>query len=100
MRLGLVIAGVNEVVCTFGCSDAIVAQCGEEGHGLPMTMWPPGFDPLAARRPSTSRCHVGFCPGLVNEHQAGGIDPLPIPGPLCTAASTSGRSCSAAISVF
>jgi hypothetical protein len=55
-----------------------------------MTMWHPGFDPLAARRPAPQRCHVGFCPGLVNEHQAGGIDPLPILGPLCTAASNVG----------
>ncbi len=28
--------------------------------------------------------------GAVNEHQAGGIDPLPILGPLCTAASNVG----------
>jgi hypothetical protein len=73
-----------------GSSDAIVAQGGQEGHGLPMTMWHLGFDPLAARRPAPQRCHVGFGPGLVNEHQAGGIDPFPILGPLGTAAGNVG----------
>jgi hypothetical protein len=48
-----------------------------------MTTWHFGFDALAAWRPAApQRGHVGFCPGLVNEHQPGGIDPIPILGPL------------------
>jgi len=63
--------------------DAIVAQSGQEGHGLPAAVRHLGFDPLTVRRPAPQRRHVGFCPGLVDEHQARGIDPLPILDPLC-----------------
>ena len=66
-----------------GRRNAIVAQSGEKGHGLPAAVRHFGLDPLATRRPAPQRRHVGFCPGLVDEHQAGGIDPLSILGPLC-----------------
>jgi hypothetical protein len=36
---------------------------------LPVTMRHRGFDPLAARRPSLQRRHVGFGPGLVDENR-------------------------------
>jgi hypothetical protein len=62
--------------------DAIVAQRSQECHGFPVAMWHLGFDPLAARRPPSERRHVGLCPGLVDEHQAGGIDPTLIHRPL------------------
>jgi hypothetical protein len=41
-----------------------------------------GFEALTARRPSPQRCHIGFGPGLIDEHQAGGINPILILGPL------------------
>ena len=41
-----------------------------------------GLDPLTALRPTPQRRHVGFGPGLVNERQATGVDPVPIFGPL------------------
>ena len=66
-----------------GRRNTIVAQSGEKGHGLPAAMRHFGPDPLALRRPAPQRRHVGFCPGLVDENQAGGIDPLSILGPLC-----------------
>jgi hypothetical protein len=45
-------------------------------------MWHLGLEPLATRRPAPQRRHIGFGPGLVDEYQAGGINPLPIFGPL------------------
>jgi len=49
---------------------------------LSLTMRHLGFEPLATWRPAPQRRHIGFGPGFVDEHQAGGIDPLPIFGPL------------------
>lgn len=40
------------------------------------------IDPLAARRPSSERRHIGLGPGLVDEHQAGRIDAVLILCPL------------------
>ena len=62
--------------------DAVVAQSGQESHGFPAAVWHLGFDPLTERRPASQRRHVGLGPGLVDEHQAGEIDPFPILGPL------------------
>ena len=62
--------------------DAIVAQSGHEGHGLPAAVRHLGFDALTARRPAPQRRHIGFGPGLIDEHQPSGIDPIPILGPL------------------
>ena len=64
------------------CVDAVVAQGGQEGHGLPVAVRHLGLDPLAARRPAPERRHVGLGPGLVDEHQAGGIDAILILRPL------------------
>jgi hypothetical protein len=38
---------------------------------------------LTARCPAPQRRHIGFGPGLIDEHQAGRIYPIAIPGPLC-----------------
>ena len=62
--------------------DAIVAQGGHEGHGLPAAVRHLGFDALTARCPAPQRRHIGFGPGLIDEHQPSGIDPIPILGPL------------------
>jgi hypothetical protein len=62
--------------------DAILTQSGQESHGFPAAVWHLGFDPLTERRPASQRRHVSLCPGLVDEHQARGIDPFPILGPL------------------
>jgi hypothetical protein len=37
---------------------------------------------LTAWRPAPQRRHIGFGPGLVDEHLASGIDPISILGPL------------------
>src|ERR1700694_4234755 len=70
--------------------DAIVTQCGQEGHGLPVAMRHLGFEPLAARSPAPQRSHVGLRPGLVDEHQGAGVDPVLIRRPLRAAAGDIG----------
>src|SRR6202140_5964204 len=56
------------------CLDPIVAQCGQEGCGLPVAMRDFGRQPAAARRPAPQGCHVGLGPGLVDEDQALRLD--------------------------
>ena len=65
-----------------GRVDAVMAQRGQEGHGLPVAVRHLGLEPLAARRPAPERRHVGLGPGLVDEDQAGRIDPVLILRPL------------------
>ena len=62
--------------------NAIVAQSGHEGHGLPAAVRHLGVEALAARCPAPQRCHIGLGPGLVDEHQPSWIDPILILGPL------------------
>jgi len=62
--------------------NAIVAQSGHEGHGLPAAVRHLGFDALTARCPTPQRRHIGLGPGLIDEHQPSGINPIPILGPL------------------
>jgi hypothetical protein len=59
-----------------------MAQSGHGGHDLPAAVRRLGFDALTARRPAPQRRHIGFGPGLMDEHQPSGIDPIPILGPL------------------
>jgi hypothetical protein len=54
--------------------DPIVAQCGQEGCGLPVSVRDLGYEPAAARRPAPQGGHVGLGPGLVDEDQALRID--------------------------
>ena len=68
-----------------GRVDAILSQRRQEGHGLPAAVRHLGPKSLATRRPAPQRRHVGLSPGLVDEHQAGRIDPgltrLPLHSP-------------------
>ena len=66
--------------------DAVMAQCRHEGHRLPMAVRNLGFEPLAPRRPTPERRHVGLGPGLVDEDQALRVDPGLIFFPLLTPA--------------
>ncbi len=54
--------------------DPVVSKSGQEGHGFPVTVRRFGIEPLAPWAPSVGPRHVGFGPGLVNKHQAFGID--------------------------
>ena len=64
------------------CIDAVMAQGGQEGRGLPAAVRDLGDETLAAWRPSPQRSHVGLGPGLVNEDEALGLDAILILGPL------------------
>ncbi len=77
--------------------DAVVAQRGQEGRGLPAAVRDPGREPAAARRPSPQRSHIGFGPGLVDEDEALRLDAILI---FCPLRATSGRSRSPATTLF
>src|SRR6478736_5464882 len=55
--------------------DAVVTKSSEEGHGLPMAVRNFRHQSFAFGRPAAQRLHVGLRPGLVDEHQAPGVDP-------------------------
>ena len=59
-----------------GRIDAVVAQRGQEGRGLPVAVRDLGDEPSSARRPAVEPGHVGLGPGLVDEHQTRRIDAL------------------------
>src|ERR1700756_3135116 len=52
-----------------------MAQRRHKGHCLPVAVRNLGFEPLAARRPTPQRRHIGLGPGLIDEDQALGRDP-------------------------
>jgi hypothetical protein len=62
--------------------DAIMPKGSEEGHGGPASMWHLRREALTARAPATQRRHIGLGPGLVDEDEAGGIDPILVGLPL------------------
>jgi len=62
--------------------DAIVPERGEEGHGFPAPLRYFRAEPLSARSPSPQRCHIGLGPGLVDEDEAGRLNPILIGQPL------------------
>ena len=53
--------------------DAVVAQSGEEGQGLPVAVRNMGREPLAPRSPAASAGHVGLDPSLIYKNQSLGI---------------------------
>ena len=70
--------------------DAVIAQCGDEGRGLPVPKRHLRLQPLAFGRPAAERRHIRFGPGLVDENQPAGIDQSPIFDPLQSAAGDIG----------
>lgn len=62
--------------------DAIMPKGSEEGHGRPAAMWHLGREALTARAPAAQRRHIGLGPSLVDEDEAGGIDPILVGLPL------------------
>ena len=73
---------VDRAVDQPGRLDAVMAQGGQEGHGLPVAVRHFRREALPERRPAPERRHVGLGPGLVDEHQALGVDPVPVAKPL------------------
>ena len=68
------------------CSDPIVTQSGQKGHGLPAAVWRFAWQALSAQRPSAKRRHVRLGPGFVDEDQTAGVDAVLIGHPLQAAA--------------
>ena len=50
--------------------DAVMAECCQKGHGLPVAVRDFRIEPLAARAPAAQRRHVGLGPSLVDEDKA------------------------------
>ena len=57
-----------------GGGDPVMAQCGDEGHGVPVPERSLSDQALAARRPAAQGSHVGLGPGFVNEHKASDVN--------------------------
>jgi hypothetical protein len=72
---------VNGAVEQAGRIDAVIAQGGKKRRGLPAAMRNLVDEALAFRRPAAQAGHVGLRPGLVDEHQAPGIDAALIGSP-------------------
>ena len=64
------------------CVDPIMAQCSQEGRGVPMAMRNLGEKPHTAWLPAAQRRHIGLGPGLVDEDQTLRRDLVLIFGPL------------------
>ena len=67
---------VDRAVEDAGCYQAITAKRRQKGHGAPMAVRCVGKKALALWSPSPDGGHVGLDPGLVDEHQALGIEPV------------------------
>src|SRR6202042_1540862 len=65
---------VDRAVEQAGRIDAVIAKSGEKRRGLPAAMRNLVDEALSFRRPAVQAGHVGFRPGLVDEHQSPGID--------------------------
>jgi hypothetical protein len=65
---------VNGAVEQTGRIDAVIAQGGKKRRGLPAAMRNLVDEALSFRRPTAQPGHVGFRPGLVDEHQSPGIE--------------------------
>ena len=65
--------------------DAVMAQGGEEGGGLPVAVGSMTDQALALKGTSVTRRHIGRNPGFVDEHQAGELKMLlrGLPGGPC-----------------
>ncbi len=57
-----------------GRDDPVMAKRGHEGHRIPVPEGRATDQPLAPRRPSPKRSHVGLRPGLIDEHQPFRVD--------------------------
>ena len=72
---------VDRAVEHAGRVDAIVAQRGQEGRGLPVAVRDLGDEPFSARRPAVGPGHVGLGPGLVDEDETRRIGALLMASP-------------------
>jgi hypothetical protein len=66
--------------------DPVVPQGGKECECLPMPVRRLSAQALPSRPPAMGADHVGFCPGLIDEDEAGGINLSLMPFPACPSA--------------
>src|SRR5450432_1599731 len=72
---------VDGAVEQAGRIDPVIAQGGKKRRGLPAAMRNLVDEAFSFRRPAAQPGHVGFRPGLVDEHQSLGIDAALIGSP-------------------
>ena len=72
--IGVEALAVDRSVEQAGRFDAVVAQRGEEGRGLPLALRNLVDGALSLRGPAAQTGHVGLRPGLVDEDQPSGVD--------------------------
>jgi hypothetical protein len=78
-NIGAEALAIDRAVEDAGRGEPVTAQGCQKGQGAPVTVWRETAQSLAFRPPAPQRHHVGLDPGLVNEHQAVGIEPA-LPG--------------------
>jgi len=64
---------VDRPVQDEGCDDAVMAQPGQEGQCLPVTVRDMGRKPCATLAPATGPGHVGLDPSFIQKYQTLGI---------------------------
>jgi hypothetical protein len=66
--------------------DPVVPQGGKECKCLPMPVRRLSAQALASQSPAVGADHVGLGPSLIDEHEAGRINPSLVPFPACSSA--------------
>lgn len=74
LDIGAECFAVDRPVNDPGSDDAVLAQGGHEGHGIPVPEGRATDQACATFGPAPERGHVGLRPGLINEHQPFQID--------------------------
>jgi hypothetical protein len=72
---------VDRTIEHAGCLDAIVAQCGQERHRLPVGVRHLRLQPVAAAAPAAQGRHVRLRPGLVDKDETAGLEAVLMPPP-------------------
>ena len=91
---------VHRAVDDTGCGKRACAQAGDEGRRLPVAVRDFADQPFAAGRPAAQSRHVGAGAGFVDEDQTLRIELGLTLHHAARATATSGRSCSAARTLF
>ena len=86
LDIGFEAFAVDRSIKDARCVDPVVPQGREECEGLPMPVRRLTAQALPSRPPAMGTHHVGFCPGLINEDEAGGINLSLMPFPACPSA--------------
>jgi len=83
-----------------GGGNPVVTQAGEEGHRPPVPVRNLAEQSCAARAATVGARHVGLGPGLVDEDEAGRIEPSLIAAPARTATRNVGPILLAGVQAF